>query len=69
MKECCNTCRKKLELKKYDYSQGGCIHSDYEGFACLIFASEGVAIHMVGANPDKERCEEWSPKNNSLKME
>lgn len=63
MKECCNTCRKKLELVKYDYSQGGCKHTNYDGYACLIFASEGDVVHMVGVNPEIEHCEEWSPKD------
>ena len=58
-KENCNNCRKNLKLKKYDYSQGGCVHTEYDGFCCLAFAYDGVAIHMVGGNPDTDVCEEF----------
>ena len=55
--ECCNTCRKKLDLIKYDYSKGGCEHSSGEGFCCLAFADEGIACQMIGGNPEIEVCE------------
>lgn len=62
MKECCNTCRLKLSLKKYDYSRGGCIHTDYDGYCCLAFGFEGLAVHMVGCDPDTSICEMYSPR-------
>ena len=61
MKQCCNTCKLKKKLIKFDYSQGGCIHTDCEGFACLALAFEGVVVHMVGDNPETEMCEMYSP--------
>ena len=61
MKECCNTCELKKKLVKLDYSQGGCIHTDYEGFACLALAFEGEVAHMVGDNPETGMCEMYSP--------
>lgn len=61
MNECCNTCRLKKNLVKFDYSQGGCIHTDYEGFACLALAFEGEVVHMVGGNPELDICEMYSP--------
>ena len=57
MIECCSTCNKYMKLEKSDYSGKGCKHSDYDGFACLAFADEGIVVHMVGVNPDKGMCE------------
>ena len=58
----CNDCRYNLKLEKYDYLHGGCQHSDYDGFACMAFASEGTAVHMVGSNPETKYCECWMPR-------
>lgn len=66
MKECCETCSRKLELKKYDYSQGGCIHTDYDGFCCIAFGSEGIAVHMVGIDANSGICEMYSPKKEKV---
>lgn len=60
MMECCNTCKRKMRLEKLDYSQGGCKHTDMEGFACLALASEGVISWMVGLRGDG-MCEEYVP--------
>ena len=62
MKECCNTCKLKKDLVKFDYSQGGCIHTDYEGFACLALAFEVEVVHMVGGNPELDIREMYSPR-------
>ena len=59
---CCSTCRMYYRLTKFDYSRGGCKHSDAEGFACLAYGYEGVAIWMIGNNPDTEVCEVYSPR-------
>ena len=59
---CCNKCKYKLDLKMWDYSQGGCVHSDEDGFVCMSPASDGVAIHMVGSNPSIDRCEMYKEK-------
>ena len=61
MQECCNTCKRKMKLVKLDYSQGGCIHTDYKGFACLALAYEGEVAHMVGID-GTGICEMYSPK-------
>lgn len=66
MKECCNTCRLKKKLIKLDYSQGGCIHTDYEGFACLALAFEGEVAHMVGGDPELGKCEMYSPEEKKI---
>jgi len=60
----CSNCRYNLKLKKYDYSKGGCEHTEMEGFACMAFAPEGDAIWMVGGDPDNDLCEEWAPRRN-----
>ena len=59
-KRCCSNCRKMKRLVKYDYSHGGCEHTEYEGYACLIFTYKGIVTHMVGCDPQVEYCEEWS---------
>lgn len=58
---CCNNCKFHLKLVKFDYSQGGCIHTDYDGYACAVFASEGEIVHMVGLDGTTQ-CEMWTPK-------
>jgi len=60
----CSNCRYNLRLKKYDYSQGGCKHTDMEGSACLAFASEGDVIWMVGGDLENDLCECWTPMRN-----
>lgn len=62
MIECCRSCNKYMKLEKSDYSNGGCKHSDYDGFACLAFVNEGIVVHMVGVNPDNGFCEAYSGK-------
>ena len=69
MTECCNNCRLKMRLEKSDYSQGGCIHTDYDGYACLAFANEGVVCHMVGNNPDTGICEMFTAKKSNKAFE
>ena len=60
--ECCATCNKMLRLVKLDYSHGGCIHTDYEGFACLALACDGEVDHMVGLDPATGMCEMYLPR-------
>ena len=55
--ECCDNCKLKLKLKKADYSKGGCEDTYMDGYACMVFADEGVVTWMVGCDPNKERCE------------
>lgn len=62
VRECCNTCKLKKKLVKFDYSQGGCIHTDYDGYACLALAFEDEVVHMVGHNPEFGMCEMYSPR-------
>ena len=67
MKHCCKNCKRNLKLVKFDYTQGGCKHTDIEGFICTAFANEGKAVLMVGVNQDEDVCEEFSPKPENLK--
>lgn len=67
MKECCDNCKLKKDLVKFDYSQGGCIHTDYDGFACLGFAYEGIVSHMVGCDPSTSMCEAFIPRVKEIK--
>lgn len=65
--ECCDTCKYKMKLEKWDYSQGGCIHTDYDGFACTVFGYEGVILHHVGGDSARDRCECYAPKEGGAK--
>jgi len=62
MNESCINCKLRYELKKSDYSQGGCIHSNMPGFICMAFADEGIAEWMYGLDNDG-KCECFMPKN------
>lgn len=62
MKECCKNCKRNLKLTKFDYSQGGCKHTDMEGFICTAFAYEGEAVWMIGLNQEEGLCEVFLPK-------
>ena len=65
--KCCNNCRKKLRLEEWEYmhSDGGTnvYHTKCDGYVCLAFADEGLAVWMTGTDPNKERCEVWSERH------
>ena len=65
MTESCKTCKNRLDLEKWDYSgiqNQGVPKTKYDGFACLAFAHEGLVVHLVGANEDRDMCECYSEK-------
>ncbi len=62
MSDCCENCKHNLKLVKYDYSKGGCIHTDYDGYAYMAFASEGQVTHMVGIRPETAHCEMFAER-------
>lgn len=67
MTECCKTCRHRLSLKRYDYSNGGCTHDDItDGFICTCFADEGVAIWQVGTDVNTGFCECYEAKRKEV---
>lgn len=59
----CKTCKKRLNITKFDYSQGGCKHTKLDGYACLAFAFEGEVVWMVGANEESDMCECYQPSD------
>ena len=59
--ESCATCRNRLSLEQFDYSNGGCEHKPQIGFVCTALASEGVASWMVGIS-EEGICEMYSPR-------
>lgn len=66
MTDCCQNCKLHFPLVKFDYSKGGCEHSDMEGFVCMAFAAPEmgeppVAIWMTGNDPEREMCECFVP--------
>ena len=58
----CTNCRLKLRLEKWDYSKRGVPKQEQEGYVCLAFANEGLAVQMVGINPEDGGCEMFTPK-------
>lgn len=69
MTESCKTCLHRLNLKRYDYSNGGCTctHEDItNGFVCTCFADEGVAIWQVGTDVNIGFCECYEPKRKEV---
>jgi hypothetical protein len=48
-----------MDIKKSDYSNGGCEHSEVDGYACLALLHEGVVEWMYGTDKDIGLCECW----------
>ena len=65
MKECCRTCKHRLDGVKSDYTLLGSeidIDSDMDGFICLGLAYEGVAHWMLGVDEDEGFCEMYKER-------
>ena len=59
---CCATCKRYAPIIKYDYSKGGCKHTEMDGYACLLDLSQYTTdkpkvIWMVGSDASREMCE------------
>lgn len=57
MKECCENCRNRYKLVKFDYSKRGCQNTDMDGYICMAFAKEKQAIWMIGLQEQNGLCE------------
>ena len=66
MKKCCANCKFKFDLKILDYSNGGCRHSDADGFICMNFEDEGIAMHMIGLDENTGSCEAYSSRKKEI---
>ncbi len=62
MKECCANCGRKYKLTKFDYSMGGCLHTEMDGFVCMAFSDEKQAVWMIGIHENIDMCECFVPK-------
>lgn len=62
MSEYCATCKHRYNLKKLDYSNGGCVDTDMTGYICMAFADENIACWMVGQNEQTGMCEVYERK-------
>lgn len=63
MKKSCKTCKYRMTLERWDYTDTqnhGVQKTEYDGFACLIFVHEGLVVHLVGVNEDRDTCECYS---------
>ena len=58
---CCKNCKLRFELRKSDYSKGGCEHTTMSGFVCMAFANEGIAEWMCGIS-EEGMCECFTQK-------
>ena len=71
MYECCANCKLHFQVVKFDYSQGGCKHSEMDGFICMAFATPEsgeppVAIWMVGSDDKRDMCECFMPRGEKI---
>lgn len=57
MNECCATCRHRYDLERLDYSNGGCEHTEMDGYICMAFADERQAVWIIRTYPLEEICE------------
>jgi len=57
MKASCANCKRRYKLERLDYSNGGCIHTDMDGYICMAFADEGIACWIVGESEETGICE------------
>jgi len=67
---CCKTCKYRMTLERWDYTDiqnQGVQKTKYDGFACMAFASEGLVVHLVGANEDRDMCECYTLKELEVK--
>ena len=65
--ECCANCKLHFPLVRFDYSKGGCRHTDMDGFICMAFATPAmgeppIAIWMTGNDPERDMCECFIPR-------
>lgn len=66
MKECCNNCVYKYDLVRFDHSNGGCEHTDIEGYTCVLFKGfkrDRKVIWVVGEDPEYARCKMFEERN------
>ena len=67
-RESCASCKKRLNLTKFDYLPvGGCKHTKLEGFACMAFANEGEVVWMVGIDENNDQCECYQRRKKKVK--
>lgn len=65
MTESCENCRLRLKLSKWDYSDvknKGVPKEDMEGYVCLAFQNEGLAVWLVGESEKNGMCECWEER-------
>lgn len=58
----CANCRHQYDIRKWDYSHGGCEHTAPDGFICIGEPSVGIAVWIVGIDSDFGMCECYEPK-------
>lgn len=68
MKECCANCRRCYRLKRSEYSiNGGCKDTFMEGYACSVFAGDGVITWCVGLDSENDLCECFMEKDEATR--
>lgn len=61
-KRCCNNCKHKLSVEKWDFTGEWCHHTKIDGFICTACGSEERCILMVGIDAKNEFCEMFKEK-------
>lgn len=62
MEESCETCARRYRLRKSVYSRSGCETTDVDGYICMCFANDGVALWMTGTIEEYGVCEAYQPR-------
>ena len=68
MDECCANCKLRYDLQQYDYSNGGCVHTVMDGYICMAFNDEGIAVWMIGEDAKTGMCERFKMKYSKGQM-
>lgn len=70
MERNCNNCRHKKALQGWDFNRDtdemNVVHTQLEGYACLGFSHEGVAVWITGSR-GVDQCEMWMANDSQIK--
>ena len=63
MIECCTNCKYYRDMSRYYCKDDGGEITVDDGYACIERSNDGKITHVVGADPDRVHCVEWSRKS------
>ena len=62
MNDCCEICKRKVRIEKWDYNEPGVRKTSLKGYGCLAMLNEGLVIQMIGTDEWKDTCEMFEEK-------